>query len=240
MLLVVPGRVGVLRSSLPQRPLVRQPPQHTRLCVSTEVNVKTQTCLSECNSAARACPSACFCLDASNRSSSVSFALSSEELELLTDGLKRSPPGHWERDKEQRQQSGRQQHGRLSSSTPAGAQQCAEWCLEKAKMWPGAQARENFCRRPDCQSCKFCAVKTDDELPPALPPSAPPALPPAPPIWRSSLTEDSPARLPDNEELVGFYAKSWKCKLPGSSSCTGPAAKNLHVAQRGEIGVHPV
>jgi hypothetical protein len=62
--------------------------------------------------------------------------------------------------------------------------------------------------------------------------SAPAAKSP-PSAWKSQITAAQPARLPD-EEIVGFYSKTWQCKTKSSLTCTGPAAKNLHVAFSGE------
>ena len=53
------------------------------------------------------------------------------------------------------------------------------------------------------------------------------------PAWRSKLSAASPARLPE-EDVIGFYMKSWTCKNLDSGPCLGPPNLNLKVAFSGE------
>ena len=97
MILLVAVQLGVLpAASTPQQSLVSGPTQ-MQVCVSTAVDVKTQTCNTECNSAWHSCPTACFCLAASTRSAfrgtnSAWRSLEPEDLEQLTVSLKRRLP----------------------------------------------------------------------------------------------------------------------------------------------------
>ena len=93
MLLLVTARLGVLPTAPPSQQALVSGTAQTQVCVSTAVEVKTQACNNECNSAWHACPTACFCLAASNRSAqrgmnSAWRSMESEDLEQLSHRLK--------------------------------------------------------------------------------------------------------------------------------------------------------
>ena len=93
MLLLVTARLGVLPTTPPSQQALVSGTAQTQVCVSTAVEVKTQACNNECNSAWHACPTACFCLAASNRSAqrgmnSAWRSMESEDLEQLSHRLK--------------------------------------------------------------------------------------------------------------------------------------------------------
>ena len=93
MLMLVTAQLGVPTAPPSQQALASGATQ-TQVCVSTAVDVKTQTCNNECNSAWHSCPTACFCLAASNRSAqrgvnSAWRSMESEDLEQLSHRLQR-------------------------------------------------------------------------------------------------------------------------------------------------------
>ena len=93
LLLLVTAQLGMPTAPPSQQALASGATQ-PQVCVSTEVDVKTQTCNNQCNSAWHSCPAACFCLAASNRSAFRGAncawrAMESEDLEKLSHSLKR-------------------------------------------------------------------------------------------------------------------------------------------------------
>jgi len=288
MLLLVTAQLGVPTAPPSQQALVSGATQ-TQVCVSTAVDVKTQTCNNECNSAWHSCPTACFCLAASNRSAqrgvnSAWRSMESEDLEQLSHRLQRkwdtvpedadakqdaafrdaadaalreamearkledlldaihennghASPEVLDEARALRDELKEEKHAPTAEKVdPVDPALCQEWCVKQSIQWPGRHAREQFCAKPDCRGCEFCSqskedkaeVKTVDGSAPA-----PDSPLPAQPVWKSQISAAQPARLP-NEEIVGFYSKTWLCKTKSSPTCTGPATKNLHVAFSGE------
>jgi hypothetical protein len=94
MLVLITAQLGVLPTAPPSQQALVSGATQAQVCVSTEVDVRTQTCNNECNSAWHSCPTACFCLAASNRSAqrginSAWRSMESEDLEQLSHSLKR-------------------------------------------------------------------------------------------------------------------------------------------------------
>ena len=220
------------------------------LCVSTAADMKTATCNVDCNSDTE-CPDACFCLGRARIEEDLSLAMSGEDLQMISDELDTG-----------KAMSARLTTRFTYMSTPMKA--CSSlsdtvehsWCDKNCNAEP-PNCPETVCKcdgtRPACTEsgknvnsfgivavpcCAGMQVVNSTctrDAPAAKAPAGAGsnASTASGPAWRSKLSAANPARLPE-EDVVGFYMKSWTCKNLDTGPCLGPPRKNLNVAFSGE------